>query len=102
MNWCRSSRRELALLQRKALIETKKSHIKMLKMALFYCAISEKCCSVVGGRGIPLFFRPHPGDMTAQESPPRGICYPRLKKKKKNSNANARGSARGGAGRSWN
>ena len=83
MNWCRSSRRELALLQRKALIETKKSHIKMLKMALFYCAISEKCCSVVGGRGIPPFFRPHPGDMTAQESPPRGICYPRLKKKKK-------------------
>ena len=63
MNWCRSSRRELALLQMKALIETKKSHIKMLKMALFYCAISEKCCSVVGGRGIcPLF-----------SSPPRGI-----------------------------
>ena len=35
----------------------------MLKMALFDCAINEKCCSVNGGRGIcPLF-----------SSPPRGI-----------------------------
>ena len=35
----------------------------MLKMALFDCAINEKCCSVDGGRGIcPLF-----------SSPPRGI-----------------------------
>ena len=39
-----------------------------------------------------LFFRPHPGDLTAQESPPPGICLPRLK------NANARGSAREGGG----
>ena len=35
----------------------------MLKMALFDCAINEKCCSVDGGRGIcPLF-----------SSPPRGV-----------------------------
>ena len=35
----------------------------MFKMALFDCAINEKCCSVDGGRGIcPLF-----------SSPPRGI-----------------------------
>ena len=55
--------RTLALLQRKTLIETKKSHIKMLKTALFDCAINEKYCSVDGGRGIcPLFL-----------SPPRGI-----------------------------
>ena len=27
-----------------------------------------------------LLFRPHPGDLTAQESPPPGICLPRLKK----------------------
>ena len=41
----------------------KKSHIKMLKMALFDCAINEKFCSVDGGRGIcPLF-----------SSPPQGI-----------------------------
>ena len=101
MNWCRSSRRELALLQRKALIETKKSHIKMLKMATFYCAISEKCCSVVGGRGIPLFFRPHPGGYDSSRVPTPGNLLPKAKKKK-NANANARGSARRGAGRSWN
>jgi len=35
----------------------------MLKTALFDCAMNEKCCSVVGGRGIwPVF-----------SSPPRGI-----------------------------
>ena len=55
----------------------------MLKMALFDCAINEKCYSVV----------PTPGDLTAQEyPPPRGICHPRQK------NANAQGSARGGGG----
>ena len=57
-----SSRREvfvrtLVLHQRKTLIETKNSHIKkMLKTALFDCAINEKCCSVDGGRGIFFFF----------------------------------------------
>ena len=50
-------------LERKTLLETKKSHIKMFKTALFDCAINEKCCSVDGGRSIcPLF-----------SSPPRGI-----------------------------
>ena len=63
-----SSRREvliriLALLQKEDVNWNKKSHIKMLKMALFDCTINEKCCSVDGGRGIcPLF-----------SSPPRGI-----------------------------
>ena len=82
-----SSRREvliriLALLQRKTLIETKKSHIRKLKMALFDCAINEKkSCSVDGGQGIyPLCFVPTPEDLTAQESPPPGICHPRQKK----------------------
>ena len=70
----------------------------MLKMALFYCAINENCCSVDGGRGIcPLF-----------SSPPRGILQLKsphpwefaIQGKK---NANARGSAGGGgAGRRWN
>ena len=55
--------RILALLQMKTLIETKKKNIKMLKMALFDCAINEKCCSVDGGRGICRLFL----------SPPRGI-----------------------------
>ena len=97
-----SSRREvliriLALLQRKTLIKPKKSHIKMLKTALFDCAINEKCCSVDGGRGIcPLF-----------SSPPRGIWqlkspHPRKFAIQGKKNANARGSARGGPGRRWN
>ena len=69
----------------------------MLKMALFDCAINEKCCSVDGGRSIcPFFFVPTPEDLTAQEFPPPGICHSRPKK-----NANARGSARG-VGRRWN
>ena len=91
-----SSRREvliriLALLQKKPLIKSKKSHIKMLKTALFDCAINKKCCSVDGGRGIcPLF-----------SSPPRGIWqlkspHPREFAIQGQKNANARGSVRGG------
>ena len=29
---------------------------------------------------LPSFFVPTPGDLTAQESPPLGICHPRQKK----------------------
>ena len=39
-----------------------------------------------------LFFVPTPGDLTAHESPPPGICHPRQK------NANARGGGRGCGG----
>ena len=42
---------------------------------------------------MPSFFVPTPGNMTAQKSPPPGICHPRQKK-----NANALGSALGGGG----
>ena len=61
----------------------------MLELALLDCAINEKCCSVDGGTGqqLPSFFVPTAGDLTGQESPSPGICYPRQK------NANARGSA---------
>ena len=58
------SRREvfiriLGFLERRTLIETKNLHIKMLKTALFDCAINKKCCSVDGGQGIcPLFSSP--------------------------------------------
>ena len=101
-----SSRREvliriLALLQGKTLIETAhwKSHMKMLKKALFDCAINEKCCSVDAGRGIcPLF-----------SSPPRGILqlkspHPREFVIQGKINANARGSVWGGGGAKhrWN
>ena len=57
-----SSRREV-LVTTLALLQRNTSHVKMLKTALFDCAINEKCCSVDGGRGMcPLFW-----------SPPRGI-----------------------------
>ena len=89
------SLRILALLQGKTLIETAhwKSHMKMLKTALFDCANNEKCCSVDGGRGIcPLF-----------SSPPRGIWqlkspHPREFAIQGKINANARGSASGVGG----
>ena len=63
----------------------------MLKMALFDCAINEKCCSVDGGRGIrPLFLSP-PGGIWQLKSPhPREFAIQGKK------SANARGSARGG------
>ena len=44
-------------------------------MALLDCAINKKCCSVDEGWSIcPLV--PTVGDLTAQESPPPGICHP--------------------------
>ena len=68
--------RRLALLQWKTLIETKNRTLEMLKMELFDCAINEKCCSVDGGRGVcHFFFVLTPGDLTAQKSPPPGICH---------------------------
>ena len=67
---------------KKTLIETKKLHIKMLKMALFNCANNEKCCTADRLLSIcPLFSSPPPrGDLTAQESPAPRICHPREKK----------------------
>ena len=60
-----SSRREV-LIRILALLEdvnkTKKSHIKMLKTALFDCAINKKNVAVLTEDGaFALFFRPHPG-----------------------------------------
>ena len=44
----------------------------MLKMALFDCAINEKCCSVDGGRGIcPLFSSPPQGIWQLKSPHPR-------------------------------
>ena len=47
----------------------KKPHIKMLKMALFDCAINEKFCSVHGGRGICLLFSSPPQRIWQLTSP---------------------------------
>ena len=69
----------------------------MLNMALFDYVINEKCYSVYRGRGIcPLFSSP-PGGFDSSRVPTPGNLPSKAKK-----NANARGSARGGAGRSWN
>ena len=97
-----SSRREvliriLALLQGKTLIEIAhwKSHMKMLKKALFDCAINEKCCSVDGGRGIcPLFSSPPRGILQLKSPQPREFAI------QGKMNANSRRSAwgRGGGG----
>ena len=76
--------RIIALLQRKTFIEKKKSHIKMLKTALFDCAINEKCCSVDGGRGIfPLFSFPTRGIWQLKSRHPRKFTIQGKKKTKK-------------------
>ena len=68
----------------------------MLKMALFDCAINEKCCSVDGGRGIcPLFSSP-PQGIWQLKSPHRREFAIQNKK-----NANARGQPRGLGGGGW-
>ena len=92
-----SSRREvlvriLALLQRKTLIETKSRTLKCLKW--HYSTVSSmKNVAVLTEDGtFALFFHPHPGDLTAQESPPREFAIPGKKI------ANVWGSARGGGG----
>ena len=90
--------RILALLQRKTLIETKNRTLKCLKWHYSTVRSIKNVAVLTEDGAFALFFSPHPGDLTAQESPPPGICHPRQK------NANARGSARGGkgAGRRWN
>ena len=55
----------------------------MLKMALFDCAINEKCCSVNGGRGIcPPFplFRPHRRGFDSSKLPTPGNLPSKAKK----------------------
>ena len=52
----------------------------MLKMALFDCAINEKCCSVDGGRGISLFFIPTPGVFASSRIPTPGNLPSKAKK----------------------
>ena len=65
----------------------------MLEMALFDCAIDEKCCSVDGGRGIcRLFSSPLPEIWQLKSPYPREFAIQRKK------NANDRGSAQAGGG----
>ena len=56
----------------------------MLKMTVFDCVISEKCCSVDEGQGIALFFVPQPGGFNSSRDPTaRNLPLKAEKKKKK-------------------
>ena len=68
----------------------------MLKMALFDCAIKEKCCSVDGGRAFAFFFRPHPGRFDSSRVSIPGNLPSKAKK------LLMPGGQPGGAGRRWN
>ena len=76
---------KIAPLQTQTLIETKISHIKMLKLSLLDdCAINEKCYSVDGGRGIcPLFSSPARGIWQLKSPRPWEFA---IQGKKKNAN----------------
>ena len=65
----------------------------MLKMALFDCAINEKCCSVDGRRSISPLFSSPPLGIWQLKSPHPGNLPSKAKK-----NASAQGSAGGGGG----
>ena len=80
-----SSRREvliriLALLQRKTLIEAKNRTLKCLKRHYSTVRSVKNVAVLTEEWAFAVFFRPRPGDLTAQESPPPGICHPREKK----------------------
>ena len=49
----------------------------MFKTALFDRAINKNVAVLTEDGAFALFFRPHPGDLTAQESPPPGIYHRR-------------------------
>ena len=85
INWCMSSRHEVLIIVLVLLQRSLKSHIKMLKTALFDCAINVKCCSVDGGR--TLFSSP-PWGIWQLNSPHHWVFTVQGTK-----NANARGSA---------
>ena len=72
--------RILALIQKKMLIETKNRTIKCLKWHYLTVRSMKNIAVLTEDRAFALFFHPHPGDLTAQESPPPGICHPRQKK----------------------
>ena len=91
--------RILELLERKTLIETKISHIKMLKMALFDCLLKNVAVLTEDG-AFALFFCPHPRGFDSSRVPTLGNLP---SKAKKNANAwDQPGEGGGRAGCSWN
>ena len=96
--------RVLALLQRKTLLETKIRTLKFLKRLKWHFSTVQSMKNVavlMEDRAFVLFFRPHPGNLTAQELSPHPQEFAIQGKK----NTYARGSAcwgGGGAGPRWN
>ena len=90
--------RILALLQRKTLLETKNRTLKCLKRHYSTVQSLKNVAVVTEDGAFALFFRPHPGDLTA------GVPTPGNLPSKVKRNANAWGSVRGGKppGRIWN
>ena len=91
-----SSRREvliriLALLQRKTLLETKNRTLKCLKRHYSTVQSLKNVAVVTEDGAFALFFRPHPGDLTA------GVPTPGNLPSKVKRNANGWGSVRGEA-----
>ena len=90
-----SSRREvliriLALLQRKTLIETKKSHFKM---ALLSVRSIKNVALLTEDGAFALFFLPYPGGFASSRIPTPGNLPSKAKK-----NANSPGVSPGGGG----
>ena len=98
-----SSRREvliriLALLHRKTLLEKKNRRLKCLKWHYSTVRSMTNVAVLTKGGAVALFFRPHPGDLTAQESP----CNPREFATKAKKMLMLGCQPGGGAGRRWN
>ena len=80
-----SSRREvlirlLALLPRQTLTATKNRALKCLKWHYLTVRSMKNVAVLTEDGAFSLFFHPHPGHLTAQESPLPGICHPRPKR----------------------
>ena len=67
----------------------------MLKTALFDSAISEKCCSVDGGRGIRSLFSSHTEGFDSSRVPNPGNLPSKAKKKNANAGHQHEGGERG-------
>ena len=72
--------RALALLQRKALIETKNCTLKCLKWHYLTVRSMKNVAVLTEDGAFALFFRPHPGGFDSSRVPTPGICHPRQKK----------------------
>ena len=88
--------RILVLLQRKTLNETNNRTLKCLKWRCSTVRSMKNVAVLTQDGHLPSFFIHTPGDLTAQESPPLGICHPRQIKCQCPGSARKGGGKRGG------